>query len=63
MESMMTMEPIAKIVTSPDTLPEQADSHTDTPLDQAEPPTVYLAACGALCDIFWWARRTPEPPK
>jgi hypothetical protein len=24
-----------------------------------EPPKIYLAACGALCDIFWWARRDP----
>jgi hypothetical protein len=23
-----------------------------------EPPKVYLPACGALCDIFWWARRS-----
>lgn len=22
-----------------------------------EPPKLYLPACGALCDIFWWARR------
>jgi hypothetical protein len=31
-----------------------------------EPPRVYYLACGAQCDIFWWARRkaatvdTPE---
>jgi hypothetical protein len=25
-----------------------------------EPPKVYLPACGALCDIFWWARRAPS---
>ena len=24
-----------------------------------EPPKVYLAACGVLCDVFWWARRNP----
>jgi hypothetical protein len=24
-----------------------------------EPPRVYIRACGALCDAFWWARRTP----
>ena len=23
------------------------------------PPEVYFAACGALCDVFWWARRKP----
>jgi hypothetical protein len=26
---------------------------------QVEPPKVYFAACGVLCDIFWWARREP----
>jgi hypothetical protein len=24
-----------------------------------EPPKIYFAACGTLCDIFWWARRNP----
>jgi len=24
-----------------------------------EPPKIYFAACGAMCDIFWWARRNP----
>jgi hypothetical protein len=33
------------------------------PSAQAEPPKIYLPACGALCDIFWWARRTPDRPK
>ncbi len=23
-----------------------------------EPPKLYFPACGALCDIFWWARRS-----
>ncbi|MGC2303825.1 hypothetical protein [Candidatus Binatus sp.] len=30
-----------------------------------EPPKIYHAACGVLCDIFWWARRDPaaeDPP-
>jgi hypothetical protein len=22
----------------------------------AEPPRLYLPACGALCDILWWTR-------
>jgi hypothetical protein len=30
-----------------------------TPSTQAEPPRIYFAACGAMCDIFWWARRNP----
>ncbi|HUA33058.1 MAG TPA: hypothetical protein VMA09_05595 [Candidatus Binataceae bacterium] len=25
--------------------------------EHREPPAVYFPACGALCDIFWWARR------
>jgi hypothetical protein len=57
------MEPGAKIVAAPDSLPERVDSPADQAVDHAEPPRIYLAACGALCDIFWWARRTPEPPK
>jgi hypothetical protein len=24
-------------------------------------PTVYIPACGTLCDTFWWARRSIEP--
>jgi hypothetical protein len=24
-----------------------------------EPAKLYLPACGALCDILWWARRSP----
>jgi hypothetical protein len=44
--------------------PEQPiTTSADGSVDYAEPPKVYLAACGARCDIFWWARRTPEPPK
>jgi len=44
-------------------MPEPADSPADIHIDQTEPPRIYLAACGALCDIFWWARRTPDRPK
>ena len=29
-------------------------------IDSVEPPKIYIAACGALCDIFWWARRDPS---
>jgi hypothetical protein len=28
-----------------------------------EPPKIYIPACGALCDIFWWARRNPSGEK
>jgi len=53
------MRPDEKIVA-----PEQ---ETATPAEASaehvDPPKVYLPACGALVDIFWWARRTPEPPK
>jgi hypothetical protein len=44
--------------------PEQkATEPADAPGERVEPPKVYLPACGALVDIFWWARRTPESPK
>ncbi len=53
------MHPDEKIVA-----PEEATTTpTDASIERAEPPKVYLPACGALCDIFWWARRTPDPPK
>jgi hypothetical protein len=33
---------------------------TDPPdVAAPEPPRVYYLACGAQCDIFWWARRKP----
>ncbi len=32
-------------------LPAENDSDS---IDRA--PVVYVAACGALCDVFWWAR-------
>ena len=62
-EWMMTMETRAKIVSTPESSLERVDSHNDASVDRAEPPRVYLAACGSLRDIFWWARRTPEAPK
>lgn len=33
----------------------------DAALTNVEPPKIYVASCGVLCDIFWWARRNPEP--
>jgi hypothetical protein len=42
---------------------EQTTTSTDASVERVEPPKVYLPACGALCDIFWWARRTPDAPK
>jgi hypothetical protein len=30
--------------------------------ERREPPAVYIPACGALCDIFWWARRENPSP-
>jgi hypothetical protein len=40
--------------------PPPADAGTEAPASVVEPPAVYVAACGVLCDIFWWARR-PGP--
>jgi hypothetical protein len=42
---------------------ELTTGSADGSVEHSEPPKVYLPACGALVDIFWWARRTPEPPK
>jgi hypothetical protein len=41
---------------------DQADvlaecSQTHLAAIPAEPPKLFLPACGALCDVFWWARR------
>jgi hypothetical protein len=43
-------------------LPDDKNDHTAPVIRpaQVEPPKIYLAACGALCDIFWWARRDPD---
>jgi hypothetical protein len=45
-----------------DLIGDQADvliecSQTHLAAVPAEPPTLFLPACGALCDVFWWARR------
>jgi hypothetical protein len=43
---------------APQELQPPTTSDQLTPRDHsAEPPHLYLPACGALCDIFWWARR------
>ena len=42
---------------------EQTTTPAHASIEHAEPPKVYLPACGALVDIFWWARRTPVEPK
>jgi hypothetical protein len=42
----------------PITSRENSDSET-----AAQPPTAYIAACGTLCDAFWWARRSFDPEK
>ncbi|MGC1678248.1 MAG: hypothetical protein WA740_12035 [Candidatus Binataceae bacterium] len=30
----------------------------EAPAQAPEPPYLYIRACGALCDAFWWARRS-----
>jgi hypothetical protein len=46
----------------PPTIPEEAESKEDpTAIDSPnQPPKVYIASCGTLCDVFWWARRRPD---
>jgi hypothetical protein len=41
---------MAKMDQRDDSKPEIAGDH--------EPPAVFFPACGALCDVFWWARRS-----
>jgi hypothetical protein len=53
------MCPDEKIVASE----QQTTAAADASVGRVEPPKVYLPACGALVDIFWWARRAPEPRK
>jgi hypothetical protein len=38
-----------------DVLIECSQTHAEAASD--EPPALFLPACGALCDVFWWARR------
>jgi len=53
------MRPDEKISAPEEPLATPADAS----VERVEPPKVYLPACGALVDIFWWARRAPEPRK
>jgi len=42
-------------------MPRESENLAAAPLPAAEapePPRVYIRACGALCDAFWWARRS-----
>lgn len=39
-------------------VPKNPDAAPEAPAAAAEPPHIYIRACGALCDVFWWARRT-----
>jgi hypothetical protein len=42
-------------------MPSDNENKTAAPdvSTSTEPPKIYFAACGTLCDIFWWARRDP----
>jgi hypothetical protein len=44
------------------TIPQESEQGKDMRVPDAseQPPKVYIAACGVLCDVFWWARRRPE---
>ncbi|MFZ1888951.1 MAG: hypothetical protein WAU33_13025 [Candidatus Binataceae bacterium] len=35
----------------------------EAPASSPEPPRVYIRACGALCDAFWWARGSAPAKK
>jgi hypothetical protein len=36
-----------------------ATPNSSPPVTPVEPPKIYFAACGVMCDIFWWARSNP----
>jgi hypothetical protein len=40
-----------------DRIAETARNHDRPDAPASEPPRIYCLACGAQCDIFWWARR------
>jgi len=46
--------------TTPDEIGSSPVQEPPDKKDPAEPPTVIWPACGAFCDIFWWARRKPD---
>lgn len=43
--------------------PKNPAAAPETPAQAPEPPHIYIRACGALCDVFWWARRSAPAPK
>jgi hypothetical protein len=46
----------------PPTIPEKAERKEEPVAIESsnQPPKVYIASCGTLCDVFWWARRRPD---
>jgi hypothetical protein len=46
--------------TIPLTMPRESKNpaSSEAPASPKEPPYLYIRACGALCDAFWWARRS-----
>jgi hypothetical protein len=40
---------------------EIEDAAQSQPAARKSPPKIFFAACGALCDVFWWARRKDDP--
>jgi len=43
-------------------IPQESEHGKDMLMPEAseQPLKVYIAACGVLCDVFWWARRRSE---
>jgi hypothetical protein len=44
------------------TIPLEAEHKEDSSAIELpnEPPKIYIASCGTLCDVFWWARRRSD---
>jgi hypothetical protein len=46
----------AELASAPDSSPRRVEA--DSSGASAEVPVLDIPACGVLCDVFWWARRS-----
>jgi hypothetical protein len=45
---------------SPSMKSPEDTTKSDSAREEKNPPAVYWPACGALCNVMWWARRAPD---
>jgi hypothetical protein len=57
-ESVPATDPsaAAQRASAPDSSPRRVEA--DSSGASAEVPVLEIPACGVLCDVFWWARRS-----